>query len=315
MTLKDTVVAGSGSTPDVALPLLDQASASFSLIRNAGPISGGSAISTDGTDKVGVDPKLGPLTMNGGPTPTMVPLPSSPVLDQGKSFGLTTDQRGLPRPVVLPTISTVPAGGDHSDIGAVEVRTGAVMGVAPNFGPVGTQVQVTGTGFTGATRVMFGDKAAGSYTVVNDGTITAKAPAQNGGSVDIRVISPLGASAVVGADRFTFTSFTAVVSKPHAKLSGKKVKTGITIACPGGGLGCSASYRATAFVKHHKTKLDGSKVNLSSGRHKTLSFRLSNKAFRALKTAGKLKITVQITITVGDGQPVTVNRSFTIKHK
>jgi hypothetical protein len=34
---------------------------------------------------------------NGGPTPTMALLPGSPAIDQGWSFGLTTDQRGQPR--------------------------------------------------------------------------------------------------------------------------------------------------------------------------------------------------------------------------
>jgi hypothetical protein len=39
---------------------------------------------------------------NGGPTPTHRPGPNSPVLDQGKSFGAATDQRGEPRQVDLP---------------------------------------------------------------------------------------------------------------------------------------------------------------------------------------------------------------------
>jgi CSLREA domain-containing protein len=56
-------------------------------------------------DLIGVDPKLGPLQDNGGPTLTHAALPGSLVIDHGNPSGcsdfqgnpLTTDQRGLPR--------------------------------------------------------------------------------------------------------------------------------------------------------------------------------------------------------------------------
>jgi hypothetical protein len=78
-----------------------------------------------GTPFENVDPLLGPLTNNGGPTPTMALLPSSPAIDAGNNAaasaaGLTTDQRGFgPR-----VVNGVP------DLGAFE--TGAVPpGVVP----------------------------------------------------------------------------------------------------------------------------------------------------------------------------------------
>ena len=43
------------------------------------------------------NPMLGPLQNNSGPTLTMRPLPGSPVIDQGKSGGVTVDQRGQPQ--------------------------------------------------------------------------------------------------------------------------------------------------------------------------------------------------------------------------
>ena len=67
-----------------------------------------------------INPRLGPLQMNGGPTPTHALLPGSPAIDQGKSFGLRTDQRGNRRPYNNPSIANAP-GGDGSDIGAFEV--------------------------------------------------------------------------------------------------------------------------------------------------------------------------------------------------
>jgi hypothetical protein len=48
------------------------------------------------------DPRLGPLTDNGGPTPTMVLLPGSPAIDAGNTaLAPATDQRGAPRPFGL----------------------------------------------------------------------------------------------------------------------------------------------------------------------------------------------------------------------
>jgi hypothetical protein len=66
----------------------------------------------DPTDLINTDPLLAPLADNGGPTPTMALLPGSPAIDAGVSVsGVTTDQRGVPRPQ-----------GSAPDIGAFEFR-------------------------------------------------------------------------------------------------------------------------------------------------------------------------------------------------
>jgi hypothetical protein len=72
-------------------------------------------------DQVNKDPLLGPLQDNGGPTQTLAPAAASPVVDQGTDLGPTSDQRGVVRPIDLPTIANAP-GGDGSDIGAVELQ-------------------------------------------------------------------------------------------------------------------------------------------------------------------------------------------------
>jgi hypothetical protein len=67
----------------------------------------------------GVDPALGPVAANGGPTPTRLPRPSSPLIDAipiascraDGAASVTTDQRGVTRPQ-----------GPGCDIGAVEVQ-------------------------------------------------------------------------------------------------------------------------------------------------------------------------------------------------
>jgi hypothetical protein len=68
-----------------------------------------------------IDPRLGPLKMNGGTTPTHALLPGSPAIDQGNSFGVRTDQRGHRRPHDFPRIPNA-LGGDGSDIGAFELK-------------------------------------------------------------------------------------------------------------------------------------------------------------------------------------------------
>ena len=52
-------------------------------------------------DLVNMDPQLGPLQDNGGPTPTQALLPGSPAIDAGGDDcpPPATDQRGFPRPV------------------------------------------------------------------------------------------------------------------------------------------------------------------------------------------------------------------------
>ena len=67
---------------------------------------------------------LGPLTANGGPTPTLAPLPGSPAIDALAGAACpATDQRGLPRPQL---------GG--CDAGAVEIQPGAPAAGGPGGG-------------------------------------------------------------------------------------------------------------------------------------------------------------------------------------
>jgi len=113
--------AGSpGFGPDLAGDFTSQ---KFNLIGEADDSTG----FTNGmnADQVGsiaspINPLIGPLQMNGGPTPTHALLAGSPAVDQGKSFGVHTDQRGHHRPYNYTAIPNAP-GGDGSDIGAFEL--------------------------------------------------------------------------------------------------------------------------------------------------------------------------------------------------
>ena len=88
--------------------------ANYSLIESPGDILLGA------NNLIGIDPLLGPLTFNGGPTLTHLPLPGSPVIDAGIPAipaPPATDQRGLSR-----------IAGPAVDLGSVEA--GAVGAVA-----------------------------------------------------------------------------------------------------------------------------------------------------------------------------------------
>ncbi len=81
-----------------------------------------------------------------------------------------------------------------------------VAGISPSSGPTagGTLVTITGTNFTGATAVLFGDVPATSFSVYSDTEIQATAPAQAAGTVDVTVETPGGGSGIWATDEFTY---------------------------------------------------------------------------------------------------------------
>ena len=86
-----------------------------------------------------------------------------------------------------------------------------VTGISPSAGPIagGTSVTITGTGFTGVTKVMFGSTAAISYTVNNATSITTTAPSGSG-TVDVKVTNTAGQSLASSADQFIYVAAPAV---------------------------------------------------------------------------------------------------------
>ena len=91
----------------------------------------------------------------------------------------------------------------------IGVITPIVNAVLPNAGPVagGSTVTIHGSNLTSPTKVMFGSKAATSFTAVAPGVITAVAPAGTAGStVNVVVTSPNGTSATSAGDQFTYTN-------------------------------------------------------------------------------------------------------------
>ena len=76
---------------------------------------------TQTTDLTDANPQIGALADNGGPTRTLLPPASSPAIDSGLAGPGNKDQRGETRTIDLPSVANA-AGGDGTDIGAVELR-------------------------------------------------------------------------------------------------------------------------------------------------------------------------------------------------
>jgi len=107
----------------------------------------------------------------------------------------------------------------------------AVTAVTPNSGPStgGTVVTITGTGFAGATAVMFGANPATNLTI-SDTAITATAPAGAVGPVDITVTTPAGTSATSPADQFTYLVPTPAVTAISPASGPEAGRTQVTIS-------------------------------------------------------------------------------------
>jgi hypothetical protein len=130
IVMRNTILAGN-TAPYV--PDLDGCltSSGYNLIGNT---HGGCGF--DPTDLLNIDPRLGPLQDNGGPTPTMALLPGSPAINAGDNTNAPLwDQRGASfRRIVHGTI----------DIGAFEVQARGYPRPTPQPLPDPVPVQALG---------------------------------------------------------------------------------------------------------------------------------------------------------------------------
>ena len=138
VNVRNSIIAGNfrpdrvgDKTPDVDGVFVSQG---FNLIGSnspATPLFSGFANGVN-NDLVGpndgeIDAKLAPLADNGGSTPTFALQPTSPAIDAGNDSVLTTDQRGLPRPVDRVSIPNA-LGSNGADIGAYESQAPTAAG-------------------------------------------------------------------------------------------------------------------------------------------------------------------------------------------
>ena len=91
-------------------------------------------------------------------------------------------------------------------ISATNLIPSAVTSLNQNAGAAagGNTVIITGTNFLDATQVLFGTTEASSFTVVSSRTIAVSVPPGTPGTVDITVVTSLGATAVTHNDQYTY---------------------------------------------------------------------------------------------------------------
>jgi hypothetical protein len=107
--------------------------------------------------------------------------------------------------VSTPTGTSAVSSSDHFTFNAASSPTVTGLSLTSGSTAGGTVVTITGTNFTGASAVNFGTVAA-SFTVKSDTRITATAPSQAAGTIDVTVTTPSGTSSTGSADHFTYNA-------------------------------------------------------------------------------------------------------------
>jgi hypothetical protein len=152
----------------------------------------------------------------------------------------------------LEITATVPAGATTGPIAVTTIAgTGTSAGsftvvaapvvtsFTPTSGPVGTDVTISGTGFTGATSVTFNGTTA-SFVEVSDLEITASVPA--GATSGLIAVTTAGGT---GTSTGTFTVVAAPVLTSFTPTSGP-VGTGVTISGTGFTGATSVTFNGTS---------------------------------------------------------------------
>ena len=188
-TLQNTIVAGNlaGATAGDVSGAFEQAG-HHNLI---GVLDGSTGLddvtSLHGSVAAPLDPGLGPLADNGGPTPTHRLLPGSPAFDVGDNAvataaGLTGDQRGAAYDRILY---------DTVDIGAVESTRGATLG-----GVVWRDVNVDGVPDPDEPRLdgvvvrLYLDDGDGTFEPATDDALTQTKSTAGGGEYRFLELDP-----------------------------------------------------------------------------------------------------------------------------
>jgi prepilin-type processing-associated H-X9-DG protein len=127
------------------------------------------------------------------------------------------------------TVSCLPGSATLSNCYVYYYTTPVLGSVTPNTGAVlgGTSVNINTTFGIGVNSVMFGTVPAASFTVNNENSITAIAPAGLAlGTVDVTITSPAvggiggGTSAIVAGDQFTYLAAVPTVTSITGNSSG-----------------------------------------------------------------------------------------------
>jgi hypothetical protein len=235
-TIYNTILAGNSASisgPDGSGNIT---SGDYNLIQNTNGIT---FIGVTTHNATGKSPLLGPLQSNGierNELPdtvvmlTMAPLPGSPVIDQGYST-FYDDQRGFPR--VYDTIIPNAAGGNGSDIGAVEINPTTVMVLNNKDSGPGSLRQsiLDNNGLGGGSTITFSNTVTGSITLSN-GELAVSAP--------VTVLGPGPSLLAINANH---NGRVLDILAGPANISGLTLRDGLIVGTPGlsGQIGYDAS--------------------------------------------------------------------------
>jgi IPT/TIG domain len=161
-----------------------------------------------------------------------------------------------------------------------------VSKLGPLKGPAGggTQVKITGTGFTGATSVHFGSQEA-SFTVGSSTKIVATAPAGAVGTVDVTVTNTAGTSAITTADRYKYTPTVTSLSPSSGSTAGG---TSVTVTGTGFALGSGTIFKFGGTKAATVNCTSATKCTVIAPRHAaaTVDVKATVNAIASPKSAG-----------------------------
>jgi len=165
-----------------------------SISPNNGPAAGGTSVTITGTNLTGA------TTVKFGATSA-----TSFTVNSATSITATSPAgTGTADVTVTTSGGTSPASAADQFSYVLPVPT--ITSVSPNTGPTtgGTAVTISGSNFTGATSVKFGNNNAISFTVTSTTQIAAIAPPGSLGTIDVTVKTPSGTSAISPADQYSY---------------------------------------------------------------------------------------------------------------
>ncbi|WP_353063325.1 IPT/TIG domain-containing protein [Tunturibacter psychrotolerans] len=203
-----------------------------SVTPNAGPLSGGTAVTI-----TGIDFAAGATVAFGSTAATNVTVVNSTTIT-------ATTPAGSAGAV---TVTVTNSGGQSGSLAGAFTYAAppTVSGVSPNSGSTsgGTAVTVTGTNFASGSAVKFGSAAATSVTVVNSTTITATTPAGSAGAATATVTVNGQSGNLASAFTYIVEPTVSSVSPNSGPVAGG---TSVTITGTNFASGATVTFGSTA---------------------------------------------------------------------
>jgi hypothetical protein len=213
------VTTTAGTSPDTAaddFTFVPGTPLVLAVFPRGGPVEGGTVVTITGTGFTGATSVQfdGASVVPSTVTDTSITVTAPPHAPDVVNVLVVT-----PRGTSVPSVRdhyTYGGGGPH--ITAISTATGPTSG--------GTTVTITGTGFAGASAVLFGDAVVTPLSVTNT-QVVAVSPPHAAGLIHIRVVTPGGVSPEVPADDFIYGGVPAItrISPVAGSVDGGTVVT------------------------------------------------------------------------------------------